>query len=143
MVAKVAFLATSLLLGFNQPSEVLLTITKPAEIIRAEVSAYTASLDETDSDHNTTASGKQAVGNMVACPSRYPFGTIVEIKGKKYICEDRMARRYRNGNYFDILMETKKEARQWGRRTVEVTILQNELSTGSFKVVDRVLSNNI
>ena len=95
----------------------------PIEVFFASVSAYTASPDETDLDHGTTASGKKAEGNIIACPSRYEFGTIVEIKGNEYICEDRMNKRYRSGNYFDILMETKKEAFKWGRRTVEVTVI--------------------
>lgn len=120
MVKSVAILATALVLGFNQPSE--LVVPTPVEIMTAEVSAYTASPDETDNDHNTTASGKVAEGNMIACPSRYEFGTVIEIKGRQYICEDRMNRRYRKGNYFDILMDSKKEAYQWGRKIVEVKV---------------------
>lgn len=129
MVIKIVVLTTALWSGLMQPSvlhyvapSVEVQKIEPAEIILAEVSAYTNSPDETDADNMITASGKVAEGNIVACPSRFNFGTKVEINGKIYVCEDRMNARYRDGDYFDILVETKEEAYNWGRRTVEVSI---------------------
>lgn len=92
-------------------------------VITAVVTAYNAVEEQTDSTPNITASGKKAKIGMIACPVRYAFGVTVEISGDKYQCEDRMAERYRNGDFFDILVSTKKEAFAWGRQVMEVEIL--------------------
>lgn len=93
------------------------------EEVRAEVSAYTSDPGETDEDPLTMASGKKVYAGAAACPSRYPFGTRIEVEGSRYTCEDRMNARYRSGNYFDLWVETKAEAYQWGRRTIQVRII--------------------
>ena len=128
MVIKVVAMTTMLVTGLMQPSSVYYVknetpIIEVRETFVAEVSAYTNAVDETDSDNNITASGKIAEGNIVACPIRFKFGTTVEINGKIFVCEDRMNSRYRHGDYFDILVETKTEAFEWGRRNVEVKVL--------------------
>lgn len=92
------------------------------EVIVAEVSAYTSSTDETWGDPFETASGERVRPGVVACPSRYKFGQEVEIDGQIFTCLDRMNKRYREGNYFDIWMEHKSYALEWGRRSVEVKI---------------------
>jgi len=93
------------------------------EKINAEVSAYTASIEETDSTPTITASGTTTTKNRtIACPSRYEFGTKVRVKGKQYICEDRMNKRYRHGNYFDIFLEEKEDAFEFGRQQLTVYI---------------------
>lgn len=91
-------------------------------VVMAEVSAYTSSIDETDETPDITASGERTRDGVAACPSRYKFGTKIEIGGKEYVCLDRMNARYRDGNYFDIWIEGKKEALEWGRRTLSVNI---------------------
>lgn len=128
MVIKIVVLTTTLITGLLQPSSVYYVknetpIIEVRETFIAEVSAYTNAVDETDSDNNITASGKIAEGNIVACPTRYKFGTKIKVNDKVYVCEDRMNARYRDGNYFDILVETKKEAFEWGRRNVEIVVL--------------------
>jgi 3D (Asp-Asp-Asp) domain-containing protein len=92
--------------------------------VRAEVSAYTSSVDETDSTPFTTASGAPTGHGTLACPSKYAFGTKVEIAGKVYTCQDRMAQRYRNREVFDMWTPTKKVAYQWGRRSLTVKIYE-------------------
>ena len=92
------------------------------EVIIAEVSAYTSSVDETDDTPFITASGQRTRDGIIACPSRFDFGQIIEIKGKDYECQDRMNKRYRDKNNFDIWVVTKSEAFAWGRRTLEVKI---------------------
>jgi len=92
------------------------------EVVRAEVSAYTSSPDETDDTPEITASGEKTRSGVIACPARYEFGTIVEIAGTKYICKDRMNIRYRDREVFDIWMEEKELAYEWGRRHLEVKI---------------------
>ncbi len=60
-----------------------------------------------------TASGKRAVGLIVAAPPEIPFGTVLAIPG--YGCsmvEDRGGAI--TGNRLDILMKTHAEAKEWG-----------------------------
>jgi len=87
------------------------------------VSAYTSDPNETDDTPNITASGTRTRHGVIACPRELPFGTQVEIHGEVYTCEDRMNARYGSG-YFDIWMESKEDALNWGRRLVEVTIIK-------------------
>jgi len=119
--------ATSITTATAPTLEVALAQSEePAPIrqeVRAEVSAYTSDPGETDDDPLTMASGKQVYAGAAACPSRYPFGTRIEVDGATYTCEDRMNARYRSGNYFDLWVETKAEAYQWGRRTINVRII--------------------
>jgi 3D (Asp-Asp-Asp) domain-containing protein len=90
--------------------------------IRAEVTAYTSSVDETDDTPEITASGARTRDGIAACPAKYPFGTKVIIAGKEYECQDRMNARYRDQSKFDIWVESKDEAFQWGRRELAIEI---------------------
>lgn len=96
----------------------------PHEIVRASVSAYTSSPDETDDTPEINARGTKPGPGSIACPTRYPFGTEVIIKDESYFCDDRMNPRYADGNYFDIWMESKVEAMHWGRRTIDAQVVQ-------------------
>lgn len=93
-------------------------------VMVAEVSAYTSSVDETDDEPFITASGARTDHGVVACPSRYDFGTRVEIAGQVYTCLDRMNARYRERDVFDIWMPEKALAYEWGRQTIEVKVLK-------------------
>ena len=46
------------------------------------------------------------------------------INGKIYHCNDRMNKRYRELNNFDIWTDNKKEALEFGRQKLEIKILQ-------------------
>lgn len=70
------------------------------------------------------ASGRQVYSGAVACPGFLKLGTKVIIKGREYVCEDRMAKKYRQGNYIDIWFLSCDEALKWGRRKVEVNIVK-------------------
>ena len=72
-----------------------------------------------------TASGAKAqAGVTVAMPSRFKFGTKIEIKGMgKYIVQDRGGAI--KGNKIDIYFNTHQEALNFGRRTVYLKILQD------------------
>lgn len=108
----------------SQASIVVESEPPPAyrEVFIAEVSAYTSSVDETWGDPFETASGERVREGVIACPSRYKFGQEVEIDGQIYTCLDRMNKRYRDGNYFDIWMTEKSLAFEWGRKSIEVRI---------------------
>jgi len=96
---------------------------EPVISVTAEITAYTASEDETDSTPTITASGATVEDGQVACPARFAFGDRVLILNKIYECQDRMHSKYRYENYFDIYMETKEEAFNFGRQTLTVIIL--------------------
>ncbi len=87
------------------------------------ISAYTAAADECGKSDGITASGKKVTANRtLACPKNYKFGTKVVIEGIEYTCEDRGGAI--KGNKFDIYVETKKEAFAFGRKKLEVSIIQ-------------------
>jgi len=94
------------------------------EIFSAQISAYTSSADETDDTPDVNAMGRKPGPGSIACPARYVFGTKVFIRDEVYFCDDRMNGRYSGGDYFDIWMSSKAEAIHWGRRTVEVKVVQ-------------------
>ena len=93
-------------------------------VIMAEVSAYTSSIDETDDTPHITASGTVTRHGVLACPSRIEFGTRIEIESKIFVCEDRMNRRYADKEVYDIWVESKEIAYEWGRKTLEIKILK-------------------
>lgn len=96
----------------------------PVETFDASVSGYTSREQETDSTPFITANGDHVYYGGVACPSRYKFGTKVLINEKVFTCNDRMNKRYRDGNYFDIWMPSLEQALEHGRRQVEISILK-------------------
>lgn len=98
----------------------------PKMKVMATITSYNAVKWQTDSTPCISASGRNVClypEQVIACPARLPFGTKVEIDNKIYVCEDRMASRFRyQGWYFDILMEDIKSAKNWGRQVREVII---------------------
>lgn len=70
------------------------------------------------------ANGETVHAGAIACPSRYAFGQRIEIKGQGvYTCADRMAKRFRDGSFFDIYKEDIQEAHEFGRQAVEFRAL--------------------
>lgn len=107
---------------------VAISETKPEIIVvekfEASVSAYTSRAEETDNTPFITANGDHVYSGGVACPSRYKFGTKVLIDGKTFKCNDRMNKRYRDGNYFDVWFQDYDLAVEHGRRQVEISIVE-------------------
>lgn len=103
--------------------EIIIEPVKEREILLATITAYTSSTDETDASPWVNASGGRPGHGSVACPARLDFGQRVLIAGKEYVCDDRMAKRYRDVNFFDIWVETKNEAYNFGRQVLEIEIL--------------------
>lgn len=70
--------------------------------LRAYVTGYNTITGQTDESSCIAASGADICGrhDAVACPSRIRLGTVVEIWGTAYVCEDRPARRF--DSRFDI-----------------------------------------
>ena len=70
--------------------------------MEAYITGYNTVRGQTDDTPCIAASGANICGrrNTVACPRLFDLGTIVEINGRKYVCEDRTAAKFK-GN-FDI-----------------------------------------
>ena len=86
------------------------------------VSAYTASVRECGKADGITASGVKARAGRTVASDDLPFGTVVRIKGREYVVEDRFGGGYRDR--LDIFMEEEDEAWEFGRQWVEVEIVR-------------------
>lgn len=97
-------------------------------ILEASLSAYTSSVEETDASPRIMASTKTVYDGAIACPSFIPFGTEVYTASRKYVCEDRLGKRLRERDgidniwHFDIWMESKEKALEFGRRSTLVIV---------------------
>jgi hypothetical protein len=81
---------------------------KPDVYIDAYVTGYNTVVGQTDETPCIGALGTNICGrrNVVACPPMLKLGTVVEINGKTYICEDRTAPKFRDR--FDINCDQDK-----------------------------------
>lgn len=95
---------------------------KEGTSFRVNSSAYASSPYQTDSTPCITAAGTTVRPGVVAT-NFLPLGTVVEIDGKKYIVEDRMNSRY-SGYYLDIWFTSTKEALEFGRKKLDITIVR-------------------
>lgn len=94
--------------------------------ILLSVTAYSSTVDQTDGDPFTAASGEQVFDGMIAY-NFLPFGTKVRFPDyfgdKVFVVLDRMAAS--KGPYIaDIWMQTREQAKQWGVRVTRMEILQ-------------------
>jgi hypothetical protein len=76
--------------------------------LRAHVTGYNTVPGQTDSTPCIAASGANICGrrDVVACPRRISLGTVVEIRGETYVCEDRLAKKF--DSRFDISCDKDK-----------------------------------
>lgn len=94
-----------------------------------EITAYTAGPESTGKSpghpaYGITASGKLVQENYtIACPPELSFGTIIYIPffNETFICEDRGGAI--KGKTLDIYMENVEDARQFGRRVLDIVIV--------------------
>lgn len=90
------------------------TLDVVSENETATVTAYTWT-------GNKNAAGRYPQVGDVACPRSVELGTRIKITDKEYVCTDRTAKKY-DGRY-DIYMNTRSEAVQWGKQRLNVDIL--------------------
>jgi 3D (Asp-Asp-Asp) domain-containing protein len=90
------------------------TAERKIESLNGEFTAYSAGDGYTPGI--IMASTKEVYEGAMACPSKYAFGTKIKVGGKTYTCEDRMAKRFRDGEYFDIYMADQDKALGFGRQ---------------------------
>lgn len=95
----------------------------PAKI-KVVVTAYSSTVDQTDSTPFTTASGKRVRDGFIAA-NFLKFGTKVQIPelygDKVFVVEDRMHRRF--NTYVDIWFSNRSSALKFGKQEVEIVVL--------------------
>jgi 3D (Asp-Asp-Asp) domain-containing protein len=88
--------------------------------------AYSSSVDETDSNPFITASGAHVRDGIIAA-NFLKIGTKVKIPNlygdKIFVVEDRMAPK--NSHKIDIWMSSKSQALQFGVKKAEIVVLEN------------------
>ena len=96
-----------------------------AIITNAIVTAYCACTIccGTSGGTKLTASGAIAQANHTIAASRnIPFGSIVIINNRRYIVQDRLAKKY--DNRFDIFMSSHEMAKKFGKQTTKVIVCE-------------------
>ena len=81
---------------------------RPDIYIETYVTGYNTVRSQTDDTPCIAASGANICGrrDTIACPPFLPLGAIVKVRGVRYVCEDRMAHKYRMR--FDINCDKDK-----------------------------------
>lgn len=91
------------------------------QVLAAVVTAYNSLPEQTDDTPFITASGERTGWGVVA-NNCLEFGTKVRIAGEIFEVQDRMNSRY-GCEYFDIWMEHYDQAVQFGKRILEVELI--------------------
>lgn len=92
--------------------------------IETYVTGYNTVTQQTDDAPCISASGANICGrhDVIACPRFLKLGTVVEVNGKRYVCEDRTAPKY--NQRFDISCDkdTSCPYRVAGWKSVKVVL---------------------
>lgn len=85
-----------------------------------ETTAYNATVEQCGKADGITASGTYVTeGRTVAC-NDFPFGTKLLIGENVYVVEDRCG----YDNVVDIYFDDHRDAMSWGKRVMEVTVVE-------------------
>ncbi len=113
-----------------EPEVIIAPVEEKVYTLSAEFSAYTLSADETNSEphigpRNLNLYVLRPLLNVGICASRdLPLDTLIEIEGVgECLILDRMNIRYKGTGNIDILMDTKLEANQFGRKVLKYNII--------------------
>jgi hypothetical protein len=113
--------------GINAPAPPLL----PHHDIQAYVTGYNTIPGQTDSTPCIAASGADICGrrDAVACPRHIGLGTVVQIRGDAYVCEDRLAKKF--DDRFDISCDkdTACPPQVTGWTTIRVFDIRREVAS--------------
>lgn len=115
-------------------------VKQPNKVVRAVITAYSSTPDQTDNDPFIGASGKHVYDGMIAA-NWLPFGTKIKIPSlygeKVFTVDDRMNSRYGYGR-MDIWMDAPRaEVNKFGVKRVDVEIYYAESPTKVAKA-DRI-----
>ena len=95
---------------------------KKTKKVNAIITAYCSCKKCCNKNDGITASGTVAKqGRTIAAPKEYPFGTKIIIDGIEYTVEDRGGAI--KNNKFDLYFESHQKALNWGKKTMEITVL--------------------
>ena len=83
------------------------------------VSAYT---DADGAGHGITASGAKTRPGIAACGPSFPFGTILLVGAKWYVCMDRGSAI--TDGHLDVWHQDEDAAWQWGRKELLVVVVR-------------------
>ena len=102
-------------------------LLKVAKTIKATITAYSSTPEQTDDTPFITASGKTVADGIIA-NNMLPFGTKIRIPSlygnKVFVVQDRMNKRMSNYR-FDIWMSSTNSAIRFGVKSVAIEILQS------------------
>lgn len=98
------------------------TNVSPGMAIRVFATAYSSTVNQTDANPYTTASGS-TVGPGTIAANFLPFGTVIKVGNQLYTVEDRLNSRYNGKSLIDIWFPTQEQALAFGVRAVEVEIV--------------------
>src|SRR3989344_6333829 len=114
---------------FNSQKEALYVKGEDGKVvkrIKALVTAYSSTQDQTDDTPFITASGK-TVKNGIVANNMLPFGTKIKIPqlygDQVFVVQDRMHRRKSN-NHFDVWMPERSLAVSFGVKITEIEVLE-------------------
>lgn len=100
---------------------------KTIKTIKAVLTAYSSTPDQTDDTPFITASGKYVRDGIIA-NNMLPLGTKVQIPGlfgdKVFVVEDRMNKRM-GSHRFDIWLPERQLALNFGVKSAEIVVLEN------------------
>lgn len=104
--------------GLNEEQEPLFEVVKASYFM--DVTAYNATVEQCGKADGITASGTYVTeGRTIAC-NDFPFGTKLLIGENVYVVEDRCG----YDGVIDIYFDDYDDAMSWGRRTMEVTVVE-------------------
>ena len=108
----------------NKPSDSKTKAKTVAKTYSVIATAYSSSVDETDSTPFITAKGTYVRDGIIAA-NFLPFGTAVKIPAiygnKIFVVEDRMNQRF--SDRIDLWFPSKQAARQFGKKKVIIEIV--------------------
>lgn len=123
--AKLLTIQGNSLLPISNPSSPEPPKTQPQKI-RVVVTAYSSTIDQTDSDPFITAAGTLVREGIVAT-NILPFGTKIKLPeffgDRIFVVEDRMS--WKKGYHIDIWFPNREDALEFGAKITEVLILSS------------------
>jgi len=118
----------------------IMEVEKEVEWYYFIASGYSAN-DPAQGTNNITATGKEIKEGMIAVDTRViPLGTKIEIKDMGIFKAEDTGGKIK-GNRIDIYFDTKKEAKEFGRKGVWIKIIGNSYELADLFKDIRPLSN--
>lgn len=118
----------------------IMEVEKEVEWYYFIASGYSAN-DPAQGTNNITATGKEIKEGMIAVDTRViPLGTKIEIKDMGIFKAEDTGGKIK-GNRIDIYFDTKKEAKEFGRKGVWIKIIGNSYELADLFKDMKLLSN--